>query len=110
MNMPLTYGEQLRAARKEYGLTQVQLAERLGVRPWRITAYENWGTLPGDGVGNNIADELGVEWPPQYMTYHQQREVLDYLLYTVMSADKPETHARWIASARKMLQREFGGK
>jgi len=108
MQLPPTYGEQLRAARKEQGLTQAQLAELLGVKLWRITAYERWGRLPDNDTGNAIADELGVVWPPEYMTYEQQREVLDYLVYTVQSVNEPERHVRWIAAAHRMLQRNFG--
>lgn len=44
--MPDSIGEKIRAARKDAHLTQVQLAERMGVTKQTVSLYENGGVNP----------------------------------------------------------------
>lgn len=58
----MTIGENIRKYRKEKGLTQKELAERLGVSQAMITQYENGKRIPKIDTINNIAGalEMGI--------------------------------------------------
>lgn len=73
MQLPPTYADQLRAARWRAGLTQKELAKRLGVTQSKVSQWEraHWSTPPDD-MGALIRDELGVPWPPRYLSYDEQ--------------------------------------
>ena len=55
-------GGQLRAAREAVGLTQAQLAERLGCRQTLISRYERDLKMPTVPQLCRIADALGVDF------------------------------------------------
>jgi len=85
MQLPPTYGEQLRAARLDAGWTQKQLATKLGISQSRISGWERWSySLPPCEIGERIQYELGVTWPPEFLAYEQQvwlaQDVVNFLL------------------------------
>lgn len=55
-----TFGSRLRALRQEAGLTQQQLAERLGMLPTNITRLETGGRQPSWDLVVRLAKALGV--------------------------------------------------
>jgi putative transcriptional regulator len=54
-----TFGARLRAARKAAGVTQVELAKRLGLQQNRISDYER-GTVPSVEIAARLARAIGV--------------------------------------------------
>jgi transcriptional regulator with XRE-family HTH domain len=77
-------GGRLRERREAAGLTQQELADRIGVRKAQISLYEHQKTEPGAGVLANMAKELSV--------------TTDYLLGLV---DTPSDHV-----SRSQLSRD----
>ena len=59
--MILASGEEIRAARKRKGLTQKQLAEKMGVTETYISQYERGLRQPKPETVKRIADALGIE-------------------------------------------------
>ncbi|MEW6273738.1 MAG: helix-turn-helix transcriptional regulator [Bacillota bacterium] len=59
-----TIGERLRQIRSELGLTQTQLAQKVGIRPQHINGIERGAKIPSDQLVKNISRELGIreEW------------------------------------------------
>lgn len=53
-------GQNIKAARKKAGLTQKQLAEKIGVAPITIQQYENGSREPRIATIGKIADALDV--------------------------------------------------
>jgi len=51
--------KRLKAARVLVGLTQLQLAERIGGKEIEISRYETGRARPGEDVKRRIADVLG---------------------------------------------------
>ena len=66
----LSNGPALRALRLKYGLTQAQLANRLGIRPATLHTWEVRPSLPDEkqtrlvAAFEAIATDLGAGWPP----------------------------------------------
>jgi transcriptional regulator with XRE-family HTH domain len=58
-NMPMGYAENMKAIRKQRGMTQQQLAEMLGVEQPTVLRYEK-GRSPTIAQAQDIADALGV--------------------------------------------------
>lgn len=58
----MTRGERIKKCRKEVGLTQKQLAERLHVNPSLIAQYEKEHKIPTPGTLERIAVALGVPY------------------------------------------------
>lgn len=57
----MTFGEKIRAERKKLGLTQIELAEKIGVTNRVITSYETGKSFPRTrDAYKRIADALGV--------------------------------------------------
>ncbi len=54
------FSEKLREARKEAGISQTDLAERIGVSRRSIFAYENGDSIPRKNVLRKLAKELSV--------------------------------------------------
>lgn len=61
MKTPLTIGERIKEAREEKGLTQRQVADRMGVKYQNIGQYERGLRTPKIGTIRRIADALGVK-------------------------------------------------
>jgi transcriptional regulator with XRE-family HTH domain len=57
-------GERLRQIRQETGLTQTQLAQKVGIRPQHINGIERGQKTPSDQLIRSISRELGIreEW------------------------------------------------
>lgn len=53
-------GDQIRAARKKHGLTQVELGDRIGVKGATVTRYEKGVIIPNFDILKKIADVLGI--------------------------------------------------
>ena len=59
------YGKELKLKRKFLGLSQDELAERVGVTKQAISAYENSKAIPNKPTDKVIDQEIGkafVEW------------------------------------------------
>lgn len=54
------FGERLKAIRIAAGLTQEQLAERVGMKPTNITRLEKGGRTPGWDTVLKLAEALNV--------------------------------------------------
>ena len=57
----MTTGERIRAARKRAGLTQKQLAERIGVKSPNLSQLENGKREPQNDTLRRIAEALEVD-------------------------------------------------
>lgn len=57
---PETLGERIRRRRREKGWTQGELARRVGIKPSRISKYENGTYQPSLATVKAIADALGT--------------------------------------------------
>ena len=56
----MTLGERLKVLRIEAGLTQEELAQRIGLKKQNISRYENSHCEPNIRTAKRIADALGV--------------------------------------------------
>lgn len=56
----------LAARRKEKGLTQAELAHRVGIAQRTVAAYEGGERQPSVKVAKRIAQELGMDWTDFY--------------------------------------------
>lgn len=56
----MTLGERLKILRIEAGLTQEELAQRIGLKKQNISRYENSHCEPNIRTAKKIADALGV--------------------------------------------------
>lgn len=59
-----TLGERLRQIRQETGLTQTQLAQKVGIRPQHVNGIERGQKTPSEQLIKSLCRELGVreEW------------------------------------------------
>ena len=57
----MKFNEQLRAARKEHGLTQIELAEKAGIAVNSVRLYESGKVVPKLDTIGRIAEVLGVK-------------------------------------------------
>lgn len=62
----MTIGQNIRALRKQRGLTQAQLGAQCGLSGASIGSYEKGGTLPKRRTVERLASALGV--PPERLT------------------------------------------
>lgn len=56
----MTFGEKLRNARQTLNLSQIELAEQVGVTERSIYSYEQTGTFPRTAVLKRLAESLNV--------------------------------------------------
>ena len=68
----MTFGEKLRAARIAMNLSQIELAEKVGITERSIYNYEQAATYPKQPVLKKLADALNVS-----ITYLVDEEVTD---------------------------------
>jgi transcriptional regulator with XRE-family HTH domain len=74
----MTFAEKLRQLRKAKGFTKDRLAQRVGISPSTLQAWERGGTAPGVGIlkllstalGINVTEFLACEFPVD----HRRRE------------------------------------
>lgn len=75
--------EVIRKIRKAKGLSQVELAELVGMSQTAISLIEKGQTTPNDELLNNIAIALGVEhWrllPEDSLENNRVREAMEYI-------------------------------
>ena len=62
----LTIGERIKQCRLEHGMTQKDLAERMGISPIGISQYENGKRIPKIETIDRIASAIGVD--PTYLS------------------------------------------
>ena len=65
----MTIGDRIRSARKEKGLTQSELAEKLGISYMVISQYERGIRNPKLDTVRRIADALGVDMQSLYVGF-----------------------------------------
>lgn len=74
----MTFAKRLRALRKEKGLTQKELGEKIGVGRTTISEYESGKIVPRQDGLIKLAEELNVT--VDYLTCnHEIREIIDTL-------------------------------
>lgn len=61
LNIQSQLAEQIIRLRQKSGITQSQLAERIGTKQSSISRLENMGTLPSLSFLQQIAEELGAK-------------------------------------------------
>ena len=59
-------GKLMAARRKEKGLTQAELAQRIGIAQRTVAAYECGERRPSVDVAKRLARELGMNWTEFY--------------------------------------------
>jgi transcriptional regulator with XRE-family HTH domain len=59
--MKAAIGRQIWEMRNRRGLSQMQLAEKLGTSPTNISYWETGKTIPDSGYLEKICNEFGVE-------------------------------------------------
>ncbi len=67
-------GETIVAIRNEKGMTQAELAQKMGVKPQTISQYERGIKNPKPATIKKFADALGVDAAELYATNAEQRE------------------------------------
>lgn len=63
--MELTAGERIRNARKQAGLTQVQLATKYGIPRRTLQDWEHCKYEPPGYVLNLLLDRIALDYPPK---------------------------------------------
>lgn len=88
----MDFKERLKELRKSKGLSQVALAERLGLSKSTIGAYETGDISPSIEALNTIADYFNVDMDYLLGNEEQSRYFMDYELYTVANelSEDPE--------------------
>ena len=79
----MDFKDRLKELRKAKGLSQVTLAERLGLSKSTIGAYETGDITPSVEALNTIADYFNVDMNYLLGKEEQSRYFLDYHVYTV---------------------------
>ncbi len=96
--MSQTLGERIANLRKKAGLTQEELAEKLGISPQAVSKWENDISCPDIMSIPNIAKILGVSTdmllsgeavaPVSYVPAEQRKKIDDMLLRLVLTASE----------------------
>lgn len=81
----MDFKDRLKELRKAKGLSQVTLADRLGLSKSTIGAYETGDITPSVDALNTIADFFNVDINYLLGKEDQSRFFLDYSIYTVAS-------------------------
>ena len=74
INMKITVGDEIIKARQAAGLTQRQLADKIGVRLSTICAYEKGRCDPSSGRWDALADALNLDVETIYRWIHPAPE------------------------------------
>src|SRR2546430_9560288 len=82
MRPEITFGQRLRRARQEAGLSQSELEVRSRIPKARLSRYENGHVLPSIGTLRKLASSLGVS---EASLLGDQREILEEFFH-VLSA------------------------
>ncbi|MEE0897838.1 MAG: helix-turn-helix transcriptional regulator [Acutalibacteraceae bacterium] len=94
----MDFKDRLKELRKAKGLSQVTLAERLGLSKSTIGAYETGDITPSVDALNLIADFFNVDMNFLLGKEDQSRFFMDYDLYNIASelSEDSELLAVWI--------------
>lgn len=99
----MTFSVRLKEERIKKGLTQTELAEKVGVNYTQIGRYENHGSQPGSDVLANLAKALEVS--PDYLLNgsqdEQAQDINDQDLITLFK------QAVLLSPKKKVLVKEF---
>ena len=93
--MELTIGERIRFVRKFRGITQTELAEKVGLPPGengriRISQYENGTYVPKEEMLERISQALGVT--SSYLSSKPQTKIIDFVFHLMeYDRDMPMT-------------------
>lgn len=87
-----TIGEQIKDVRRKLGLSQKQIAERLGTTQQSIERWENGIQPKGENLAR-LSEEFGIESKPQPKTHSTSRPLQDLPLYA-LSPDKFQLFCR----------------
>ena len=79
----MDFKDRLKELRKTKGLSQVALAERLGLSKSTIGAYETGDITPSVDALNTIADFFNVDMDYLLGKEEQSRYFLDYSIYNI---------------------------
>jgi len=109
----MTIGERIKNLRISAGLTQEELAQRIGVKKQNISRYENGRVEPNIRTAKKIADALGVTieemavgvsvLPPLTLTPDETQLVTDY-----RSLTRPGQE--YIRQTMAMAKQSYSGK
>jgi transcriptional regulator with XRE-family HTH domain len=97
-----TFGERLRSARLEAGLSQSELEVRSGIPKARLSRYENGHVLPSIGTLRKLASSLGVS---EANLLGDQREIVDEFFHVLTARGVTIPTA---AQARKLAEAVAG--
>lgn len=75
----MTTGQLIRAARKNAGMTQAELAQKLGISYVGISQWENDLRNPKYETIQRLAAALGVEWTELVPEEQQGQQVIDHI-------------------------------
>ena len=103
-----TFGERLRRARLEAGLSQSDLELKSGIPKARLSRYENGHVLPSIGTLRKLAASLGVS---EASLLGDQREIVEAFFHVLAArgvAIPSVEQARRLAEAVAELYEAFG--
>lgn len=98
-------GELIRAARAEAGLTQRQLAERVGTTQSAVARWESGGDVPRLDKLDQILRACGIELDLRFRRHTDvdRAQIRQHLLLPPDGRSRSQTHAsRLLASARRV--------
>lgn len=96
----MTSGQLIRSARLQAGLTQAELAERLGVPASSIGRWENDSVEPGYSTLRRVLQACGFDLPPVLQLY-EPNEKLDALIEEARRLTPQERLAKMLARPRQ---------
>ena len=98
--MYMTTGERIREARKKAGMTQAELADKLGIPYQSIGQWERDLRNPKPGTLEKIASALGINWYELYAESEKEQ----------MEAKKNYDIAKFLSEKRKGVKVGIIGK
>jgi len=84
----MTRGQRIKAARKNVGLTQRELSEKLGIAYQTLAQWENDLRNPKYETLRRIADALGCDWLELVTPEEGAQEILEHI-HTKAKAETP---------------------
>lgn len=104
--------DEIKKLRKEFGLTQTEFGERIGVKGNTITTYENGTRTPSDAVILAICREFDVseEWlrtgqGEMFIQKTESEEMADF--FGDLLKDEPDFRHRLIAALSRLSLDEW---
>jgi transcriptional regulator with XRE-family HTH domain len=98
----MTFGEKLKKSRLAQNLSQIELAEKVGITERTLYNYEQDGTFPRTNVVEKLADVLGVT--VRYLMVDEEKDTQKNIDQELFLANvKSEFGARGAKQAAKVL-------